>query len=177
MIETAIERLVLASRWLQVPLYLGLALALVVVVVRFFVEIVHLVPYGWQADGAGFVPAVLALVGIVLIANLVIVAVISGYENCVSRIDAEEAAERLAWFGKLDSGSIKIKLAISIVAISSIHLLKSFIDAAEMANDKPIILMVMHLVFVLSALILVWIDRLVVGTKATKSTSQAAADR
>jgi uncharacterized protein (TIGR00645 family) len=86
--------------------------------------------------------------------------IISGYENFVSRIDAAEATEKLSWFGKLDHGSLKIKLAGSIVAISSIHLLKAFLDAGELPNDKLILLVVIHLTFVVSAMMLAWLDKL-----------------
>jgi uncharacterized protein (TIGR00645 family) len=86
--------------------------------------------------------------------------IISGYENFVSHVDTEGITDKLSWFGKLDAGSIKIKLASSIVAISSIHLLQRFLEANTVANDKLIVLMAMHLTFVVSALLLTYIDRL-----------------
>jgi uncharacterized protein (TIGR00645 family) len=100
-----------------------------------------------------------------MVANLVVMVIISGYENFVSHIDSESTTERLAWFGKLDAGSLKIKLASSIVAISSIHLLQRFLEANSVANDKLYVLIVMHLAFVLSALVLTYIDRLSVAKK------------
>ena len=91
--------------------------------------------------------------------------IISGYENFVSHIDADITTDRLSWFGKLDAGSIKIKLASSIVAISSIHLLQRFLEANTVSNDKLYVLMVMHMTFVVSALLLTYIDRLSVAKK------------
>jgi len=85
---------------------------------------------------------------------------IAGYETFVSRLDVAAQREQLAWIGKLDAGTIKIKLASSIVAISAIHLLKAFLDAVEIANDKLVMLVVIHLTFVVSALLLAFVDRL-----------------
>ena len=96
----------------------------------------------------------------IMVANLVVMVIISGYENFVSHIDTEGITDKLSWFGKLDAGSLKIKLASSIVAISSIHLLQRFLEANTMSNDKLYVLMAMHLTFVLSALMLTYIDRL-----------------
>lgn len=103
---------------------------------------------------------VLTLVDLVMVANLIVMVVISGYENFVSKIDLNEVADKLSWFGKLDSGSLKIKLAVSIIAISAIHLLKSFLNHAELSTEKLLVLVVVHLTFVASALGLAWLDRM-----------------
>ena len=95
--------------------------------------------------------SVLTLVDLVMVANLMIMVIISGYENFVSKLDVAQATELLSWFGKLDYGSIKIKLASSIVAISSIHLLKAFLNVTEIPNDKLLWLVIIHLTFVFSA--------------------------
>jgi uncharacterized protein (TIGR00645 family) len=159
-IELGIERLIVASRWLQVPLYLGLVFVLGVVVVKFPFKLWDLVRQAVVVDEGDLVLGVLSLVDLIMVANLVVMVIISGYENFVSRIDASTSAERLAWFGKLDSGSLKIKLATSIVAISAIHLLQRFLEALTVSNDKLYVLMIMHMTFVLSALLLTVIDRL-----------------
>jgi uncharacterized protein (TIGR00645 family) len=99
--------------------------------------------------------------------------IISGYENFVSRIETGSGTEQLSWFGKLDAGSLKIKLASSIVAISSIHLLKAFLDAASIPNDKLILLVVIHVTFVLSAILLAYLDRIAFGAAAHKSGKSA----
>jgi uncharacterized protein (TIGR00645 family) len=159
-IEGLIERAIFASRWLQAPLYLGLIVTLVVLVIKFFGELVHLTAAAWSAEESDVVLYILTLVDIVMVANLVVMVMISGYENFVSRIEAAEASEKLSWFGKLDHGSIKIKLASSIVAISAIHLLKAFLNAEVIGNDKLVLLIAMHLTFVVSALLLALIDRI-----------------
>jgi len=108
---------------------------------------------------------VLSLVDLIMVANLVVMVIISGYENFVSHIDSTSTTEKLSWFGKLDAGSLKIKLASSIVAISSIHLLQRFLEANTVSNDKLYVLIVMHMAFVVSALLLTYIDRLSVTKK------------
>jgi uncharacterized protein (TIGR00645 family) len=95
-----------------------------------------------------------------MVANLVVMVIISGYENFVSHIDTEGKSDKLSWFGKLDAGSLKIKLASSIVAISSIHLLQRFLEAGDFENSKLYALVVMHMAFVVSALMLTYIDRI-----------------
>jgi uncharacterized protein (TIGR00645 family) len=165
-LELVIERIIFWSRWLQAPLYLGLVLVLGVVVIKFFEEFVHLSAITFKADESKLVLTVLSLVDLVMVANLIVMVIISGYENFVSRIDAAAATEQLSWLGKLDAGSIKIKLASSIVAISSIHLLKAFLDAGEIPNDKLIILVVIHMAFVVSALMLAFLDKLAFGAHA-----------
>ncbi len=166
MIEKFIERIIFGSRWLQAPLYLGLVLVLGVIVVKFFLEVVHLSASVFGAAESKLVLAVLSLVDLVLVANLIVMVVISGYENFVSRLDVDEVREQLAWLGKLDAGSIKIKLASSIVAISAIHLLKAFIDSHDVTNDKLLVLVVVHMTFVTSALMLAYLDRMAFGNPA-----------
>ena len=111
----------MASRWLQAPLYLGLVLVLGVVVVKFPFKVWELAQNAIVVQEGDLVLAVLSLVDLIMVANLVVMVIISGYENFVSHIDARSTSDRLSWFGKLDAGSLKIKLASSIVAISSIH--------------------------------------------------------
>ena len=164
-LELGIERLILGSRWLQAPLYLGLLVVLAVVVIKFPFKIWELMQRALIVEEADLVLAVLSLVDLIMVANLVVMVIISGYENFVSHIDTEGITDKLSWFGKLDAGSIKIKLASSIVAISSIHLLQRFLEANTVSNDKLYVLMAMHLTFVLSALMLTYIDRLAATKK------------
>ena len=159
-VERIMERAIFASRWLQAPLYMGLILALALLVVKFFAEFVHLAAVFLREEDTFTILGVLTLVDLVMVANLIVMVVISGYENFVSRIDIKEAADKLSWFGKLDAGSLKIKLALSIVAISAIHLLKSFLNNAEVPNDKMLVLVIVHLTFIGSAIALAWLDRI-----------------
>ena len=104
----------------------------------------------------------LSLVDLVLVANLLVMVIISGYENFVSRIDLPEgnAEDTLTWVGKLDSGTLKLKVAASIVAISSINLLKAFMNAEDVADDKLLWLVVMHLTFVASAVLMGLLEKI-----------------
>ena len=158
--EARIERLIMASRWLQVPMYLGLAATLVVLIVKFFEEFVLLSAVVWGEPEAGVILAVLTLVDIVLVANLVVMVMIGGYENFVSKLDIAEASERLPWLGKLETGSIKVRVSTSIVLISAIHLLGAFINFRSVPNDKLLVLVAIHLAFVASAVMVGLVDRL-----------------
>lgn len=159
MIERAIERLLFACRWLLAPLYLGLALALIALGIKFFQEAVHVVMTISTLREDQLVLIVLTLIDIVLVGSLIVMVMFSGYENFVSRIDVAEG-EKLGWLGKLDAGTLKLKVAASIVAISSIHLLKVFMDAKTIPNDKILWYVVLHLTFVVSALLLGVLDRM-----------------
>ncbi|MDO8974981.1 TIGR00645 family protein [Reyranella sp.] len=165
-IEVFVERIVMGSRWLQAPLYIGLVVVLGVVVVKFPFKIWDLMSKAITAEEADLVLAVLSLVDLIMVANLVVMVIISGYENFVSHIDVDGTRDRLAWFGKLDAGSLKIKLASSIVAISSIHLLQRFLEAGDYDNSKLYALVVMHMAFVVSALMLTYIDKIAYEKKA-----------
>jgi uncharacterized protein (TIGR00645 family) len=157
---------IFASRWFQVPLYLGLVVVLIMHAAKFVLELVHLSVELWSMGESKVVLAVLTLVDVVMVANLIVMVVISGYENFVSRLELEDVKDKLSWFGKLDAGSLKIKLASSIVAISSIHLLKAFLDVNDLPNDKVVLLIAIHLTFIASALLLAYLDKMVVHRPA-----------
>ncbi len=160
-VERTIEKVIFSSRWLQVPLYLGLVAVLLLLSIKFILELVHLATDLWTMNESNVVLSVLTLVDVVMVANLIVMVVISGYENFVSRLDLGEAEDKLSWFGKLDAGSLKIKLASSIVAISSIHLLKAFLDINDIPNDKLVMLIAIHMTFIASALMLAYLDKMV----------------
>jgi len=159
-LEHRVERVILNSRWLLTPLYLGLILVVVALGITFFRELWHLFAVIMTATESDVVLMVLALVDVVLVANLLVMVVISGYENFVSDISVEPGDDKPSWLGKIDAGNLKVKVAAAIVAISSIHLLRAFLNVNEVTNDKIILLMVMHLVFVFSALLLAYLDRI-----------------
>jgi uncharacterized protein (TIGR00645 family) len=158
--ERTIERLLLASRWILAPVYLGMSLALVALSIKFFQEAYHVLAHIWTMPEADMVLAVLALVDMVLVASLVVMVMFSGYENFVSRIDIEEGGERLGWLGKLDSSTLKLKVAVSIVAISSIHLLRAFMNVPQLADDKLMWYVIIHMTFVVSALLMGVLDKI-----------------
>jgi len=159
MLERTLERLLFACRWLLAPLYLGLALALIALGVKFFQEAVHVLLTIGTLREDQLVLIVLTLIDIVLVGSLIVMVMFSGYENFVSRIDVA-GGDKLGWLGKLDAGTLKLKVAASIVAISSIHLLKVFMDAKTIPNDKILWYVVLHLTFVVSALLLGVLDRM-----------------
>jgi uncharacterized protein (TIGR00645 family) len=160
-VEHAVETLLFASRWLLVPLYLGLALLLIALAVSFGVEAFHMLAHLAAGGEGDIILATLGLIDIVLVANLVVMVILSGYENFVSTIDvAQQKGDAPGWMGKVDAGTLKIKVAASIVAISSIHLLKAFMNINDYANDKLVALVGIHLTFVVSALMLAWVDKI-----------------
>jgi len=159
MLENLVERFLFAGRWLLVPLYVGLTLVLLAFTAKFFQELIHLVPALPAMAESDLILTALALADLVLVANLLVMVILSGYENFVSRIDAAKGSE-LSWLGKVDAGTLKVKVAASIVAISSIHLLKAFVKAETVSNDKLMWLVIIHLTFVVSALLLAWVDKI-----------------
>lgn len=159
-IERSIEQLILLSRWLLVPIYLALIGALVAFAAKAVQEVVHLLLILQHAEKIDVMLAVLALVDLALVANLIVMIILSGYETFVSRIDLREGQEKPSWLGKVDAGTLKIKLAVAIVAVSSIHLLKAFMDATVPPKDM-LWLIITHLTFVVSALLMAVIDKLV----------------
>jgi uncharacterized protein (TIGR00645 family) len=158
--EKLIERVLFASRWLLAPIYLGLSLSLVVLVIKFFAELSHSLLNVFSASEAEVVLSLLGLVDLALVAGLVVMVMLSGYENFVSKMDLTAEDEKLGWLGKLDAGTLKLKVAASIVAISSIHLLRAFMDAESIGNDKLFWYVVIHLTFVVSAVLLGVLDRM-----------------
>jgi uncharacterized protein (TIGR00645 family) len=158
--ERVLENLLYASRWLLAPIYLGLSLALILLGIKFFEEILHALPSVLILKETEMVLLVLSLIDIALVGGLLVMVMLSGYENFVSRIDIREDQEKLSWLGKLDSGSLKQKVAASIVAISSIHLLKAFMNAAHTPNDKLMWFVIIHMTFVLSALGMAFVDKM-----------------
>jgi uncharacterized protein (TIGR00645 family) len=174
--------LIFASRWLQLPLYLGLILAQAVYVFHFWVELVHLLEAAFGSQDAlqklitsiGYrqamtVPVlnetvimlvVLALIDVVMISNLLIMVIIGGYETFVSRMDLEGHPDQPEWLSHVNASVLKVKLATAIIGISSIHLLKTFINADNYSDRVLIAQTVIHVVFLLSAMAIAGTDRL-----------------
>ncbi len=159
-IERAVERLMYASRWLLAPVYAGMSLALLALAIKFFQDMYHVLPDILRLSEADLVLALLSLVDLALVGSLIVIVMFSGYENFVSRLDISDTAEKLGWLGTHDYTSLKMKVATSIVAISSIHLLKVFMNINATANDKILWYMLLHLTFVLSAFMMGYLDKL-----------------
>jgi uncharacterized protein (TIGR00645 family) len=173
--ESLLERTIFASRWLQAPLYIGLIVAQGVYVYQFFVELWHLghkaFHHGSLADPAtDIMLGVLGLIDVVMIANLLIMVIIGGYETFVSRLHLKDHEDQPEWLSHVNAGMLKVKLATALVSISSIHLLKTFIEvrapAIAVNNHAIMWQVVIHLIFVLSAFALAWTDRVAMGSSA-----------
>ena len=151
---------VLASRWLLCLLYIGLALLLVALAVQFFRELLHTAENLFELRDVDFIGAALSLVDLALIGGLIILVMVSGYENFVRHIDIIEAEKSIAWLGKLDMDALKLKVATAIVTISGVQLLKAFMDVADVPNDKLLWSVVIHIIFVIAALLIALTDRI-----------------
>jgi uncharacterized protein (TIGR00645 family) len=158
-LEVVVEKALFASRWILAPIFLGLSLALIGLGIKFFQEAFHVVVHALSMDEADLVLRVLAMIDIALVGSLIVMVMFSGYENFVSTIDAK-GTDTLGWLGKMDSGTLKLKVAASIVAISSIHLLQKFMDAESIPNDKLMWYTILHMAFVLSAVLLGVLDKM-----------------
>jgi uncharacterized protein (TIGR00645 family) len=160
MFERWIEKSLFASRWILAPIYLGLTLAMLAVGVKFFQEAFHVIFHVWTMSEADMVLAVLAMIDMVLVASLVVMVMLSGYENFVSQIELADEGKKLDWLGKLDATALKLKVSASIVAISSIHLLQIFMNAQQTPNDKILWYVILHLTFVVSSVLMAVMDRI-----------------
>ncbi|TWH64131.1 uncharacterized protein (TIGR00645 family) [Azomonas agilis] len=157
--ERFIEKTMYASRWLLAPIYFGLSLALFALCLKFFQEVYHFLPHVFERTEADLVLMVLSLIDLSLVGGLLVMVMISGYENFVSQLDIGEDSEKLSWLGKMDSGSLKLKVAASIVAISSIHLLRMFMEVQKIPNDKLFWYVIIHMTFVVSAVAMGYMEK------------------
>jgi uncharacterized protein (TIGR00645 family) len=159
-LEFRVERTLLASRWLLVPLYLVVLLLLVAFSYKAVVELIHLFETLDAISETDLVLAALSLIDLALVGDLTVMVALSGYETMVSRIDVDPGTEKPSWLGKYDSGTIKLKVASSLVAISAIHLLKTYLNSSNVPLDRLLVLTGVHLAFVVSALILAYVDKI-----------------
>ena len=158
--ERFLENAMYASRWLLAPVYFGLSLGLIALTIKFFQEIFHILPHIFSVSESDMILTLLSLVDMPLVGGLLVMVMFSGYENFVSQLDINEGKEKLSWLGKMDATSLKNKVAASIVAISSIHLLRVFMDAKNVPDNKLMWYVIIHLTFVLSAFVMGYLDRL-----------------
>ncbi|HFR4297610.1 MULTISPECIES: TIGR00645 family protein [Klebsiella pneumoniae complex] len=158
--ERFLENAMYASRWLLAPVYFGLSLGLIALTIKFFQEIFHILPHIFSVSESDMILTLLSLVDMTLVGGLLVMVMFSGYENFVSQLDINKGKEKLSWLGKMDATSLKNKVAASIVAISSIHLLRVFMDAKNVPDNKLMWYVIIHLTFVLSAFVMGYLDRL-----------------
>src|SRR5690554_2580296 len=146
--ERILENLMYSLRWLLAPIYLGLSLAVLLLGIKFFQELYHVFPVIFTIKEGDLILLTLTLIDIALVGGLLVMVMLSGYENFVSTLNINNDTEKLSWLGKIDSGGLKNKVAASIVAISSIHLLKVFMNADNLETDTIKWYVIMHLTFV-----------------------------
>ena len=156
------------SRWLQVPLYLGLIVAQAVYVVLFLKEVWHLVSHAFTLDETNIMLVVLGLIDVVMISNLLIMVIVGGYETFVSRLNLEGHPDQPEWLSHVNASVLKVKLATAIIGISSIHLLKTFINAASYDEKTIIAQVAIHVTFLLSALGIAWTDKVMTGSSSKR---------
>jgi len=159
-IEHFLERVMYASRWIMAPVFLGMSLVLLVLAIKFFQELYHFLPHILEIDDAQIILKLLTFVDLALVGSLTLIVMFSGYENFVSRLDIGSEAEKLEWLGTHDYGSLKLKVATSIVAISSIRLWKVFREVQNTENDKMLWYVIIHLTLVSSAFIMGYLDKI-----------------
>ncbi|MBL8484714.1 MAG: TIGR00645 family protein [Rhodocyclaceae bacterium] len=160
----ALENFIFWSRWLQAPLYLGLIVAQGVYVYQFMVELSHLVHKIGALAEAEIMLVVLGLIDVVMIANLLVMVIVGGYETFVSRLELEDHPDQPEWLSHINAGVLKVKLATALIGISAIHLLRTFINAENLPDRLILWQIVIHVVFVLSALCMALTDRVMTTT-------------
>lgn len=161
--KSILSRIVFTSRWLQAPLYLGLVVAQGVYVVRFLSEIWHMINHTFDWSEPQVMLVVLGLIDVVMISNLLIMVIIGGYEIFVSKLNLKGHPDEPEWLYHLGSGTLKVKLAMALIGISSIHLLKSFIDAAQMTHHTLMWQVFIHLTLLASVLAITFVDKMSQG--------------
>ena len=165
-----LSALIFASRWLQLPLYLGLIVAQVVYVYQFWTELVHLVhtASARSINETEIMLIVLGLIDVVMIANLLIMVIVGGYETFVSRLRLEGHPDEPEWLSHVNASVLKVKLATAIIGISSIHLLKTFINAAQYDEKTLLWQTMIHLTFVVSALAIAYTEKITHSARVHK---------
>ncbi len=160
MIERALEKFLFASRWLLAPFYVALVFALAGLLFKAMQELFHFVTHVFWASESEVILGVLALVDLTFTGSLIVIVIFSGYENFVSKIDEANHKDWPEWMGKIDFSGLKLKLLSSIVAISAIQVLKAFMNVNNISDRDLIWLVVIHVVFVLSGVVLALTDRI-----------------
>ena len=159
-VQRGFEYVLFNSRWLMAPFYVGLVVALAVMFLKFLRMLWEFILHAQGAKSTETILDVLSLIDVTLVCNLILIVVFSGYETFVSRIDKVPEMEKPGWLGKYDPGTIKLKVAASLVAISAIHLLKNYLGHESLDVTRMMMLTGVHLAFVVSALILAFVDRI-----------------
>ncbi len=179
-----IPMLIFSSRWLQLPLYVGLIVAQCVYAILFLKELWHLINHSFDFSEQQIMLVVLSLIDVVMISNLLVMVIVGGYETFVSRLNLQGHPDEPEWLSHVNASVLKIKLAMAIIGISSIHLLRTFIEAGNLGGvgrttnyttEGVMWQTIIHVVFVLSALGIAWVDRISAGLEGTGEEAGHAA--
>jgi uncharacterized protein (TIGR00645 family) len=170
--EALLEKVLFASRWILAPFYLGLALSLIVLLIKFVFELAHIAAHAFVSTESEVILGILALVDLALTGSLVVIVIFSGYENFVSKIDHSGHKDWPEWMGTIDFTGLKLKLLSSIVAISAIQLLKQFMTISTVSDRDLFWLVLIHVVFVVSSVLLALSDRISGGGHAAAPADQ-----
>ena len=158
--EHIFEKLIFASRWLQAPLYAGLIVGGVLYAYKFLMELIHLLVTIDEITESELMLGVLTLVDITMVANLLIMVIIGGYSTFVGRIDIDDHVDKPEWLQKVDAGTLKVKLAGSLVGVSGIHLLQTFINIKNQDTQHVMWQVIIHVVFLFSSIMLAYSDQI-----------------
>jgi uncharacterized protein (TIGR00645 family) len=159
-IEKYIEQFIFFSRWLQMPVYLGLIVASVLYCIKFMVQLWHLITNFSVLNENTIMLSVLGLIDISMVINLLVVVFIGGYWTFVSKIEFDSHTDKPDWLTKINASTLKIKLIISLVSISGVHLLKTFVDIHNIPLQDALLQIGIHLVFLISAVLLAYTDKI-----------------
>lgn len=168
-----LPKFVFWSRWLQAPLYLGLIVVLAVYVYEFGLGLVHLVKGLNSLQETEIMLLALDLIDVVMIANLLIMVIVGGYETFVSRLNINSHPDHPEWLEEVSAGSMKIKLALALIGISSIHLLRTFIDPSAQQNNAVMWQVIIHMTLVVSAIAIAYVNKLISFVKPHTSHNSA----
>jgi len=168
-IENRLESFMFAGRWMLAPFYLGLLLALGLLLIKFVRAFLDFAPMVFTSPGGEVIVALLSLIDVVLVANLLLIIVFAGYENFVSRMDIDHTGDRPSWMGQVGFSGVKMKLIGSIVAISAIELLRIFMTTGSLTGEQVGWKLATHITLVMSGLLFALMDRIAQGTKSAES--------
>lgn len=158
--EIVLEKMIFSSRWIQAPLYAGLIVGGMLYTYKYLVELIHLCTSINEISETALMLGVLTLVDITMVANLLIMVIVGGYSTFVSRLDIDKHEDKPEWLQKIDAGSLKVKLAGSLVGVSSIHLLQTFINIKNHESEHVMWQVIIHVVFLFSALMLAFTEKI-----------------
>jgi len=158
--ESFFEKIIFASRWIQAPLYVGLIIGGILYAYKFVIELIHLCTTINEISETALMLGILTLVDITMVGNLLTMVIIGGYSTFVSRLDIDTHEDKPEWLQKINAGTLKVKLAGSLIGVSGIHLLITFINIKSYESENVMWQVIIHMVFLLSSVLLAWSEKI-----------------